>query len=208
MKKTSFILQASFSILFAWTSASAQASDTLVKISGPAFVNDLRYNSEQNFLKKNVYKDFGLDACFVQQDMYSALQKLEKLLIEKKLKLVFWDCWRPLSVQQAMWKLVPDSRYVANPKTGSNHNRGIAIDVTLAKEDGTSLEMPTPFDDFTPKAAAQANCSVIDKIKCENRDLLIQLMAQVGLKPVPSEWWHYQVSSGAKKYPIIPDFPK
>ncbi len=207
MKKTSFILQASFSILIAVAAVSAQAAEALIKVSGPAFVNDLRYNTEQNFLKKNVYKDFGLNACYVQKDMYSALQKLEKLLIEKKLKLVFWDCWRPLSVQQAMWKLVPDSRYVANPKSGSNHNRGIAIDVTLAKEDGTHLEMTTPFDDFSPKAAPQASCSGIDKIKCENRDLLIQLMAQVGLKPVPTEWWHYQVSSGVK-YPIISDFPQ
>ncbi len=99
--------------------------------------------------KKNVYKDFGLDACYVHLDLYKALQKLEKTLAAKKLKLVFWDCWRPLTVQQAMWKLVPDARYVANPKSGSNHNRGIAMDVTLAKEDGTYLEMPTPFDDFT-----------------------------------------------------------
>jgi len=192
-------------LLLLWIPLSAQAGASLVKFSGPAFINDLRYNSEQNFLKKNVYKDFGLDACYVHPELEAALQKLAPLLAAKQLKLVFWDCWRPLSVQEAMWKLVPDSRYVANPKSGSNHNRGIAIDVTLAKEDGTYLEMPTPFDDFTAHAAPTAPCSPAEKQKCGNRDLLISLMAQVGLKPVPTEWWHYQL---AGKYPIIADFPK
>ncbi len=191
---------------YSWSSESNPGS-TLIKVSGPTFITDLRYNTGQNFLKKNVYKDFGLEACYVHPDLYQALQKLEKLLAEKKLKLVFWDCWRPLSVQQAMWKLVPDSRFVANPKSGSNHNRGIAMDVTLAKEEGIYLEMPTPFDDFTAKASPYYACPPAEKQKCKNRDLLIELMAQVALKPLNSEWWHFQVPNGGK-YPIIPDFPK
>ncbi len=128
-------------------------------------------------------------------------------MAEKKLKLVFWDCWRPLTVQQAMWKLVPDARYVANPKSGSNHNRGIAMDVTLAKEDGTYLEMPTPFDDFTAKASPHHACPPAEKQKCENRNLLIELLTEIRLKPIDTEWWHFQIPSGGK-YLIIPDFPK
>lgn len=184
---------------------SASAAPSLVKVAGPAYVNDLRYNSEQNFLKKNVYKDFGLDACYVHPDLQAALQKLEPLLVARQLKLVFWDCWRPLSVQQAMWKLVPDSRYVANPKVGSNHNRGIAIDATLAREDGSLLEMPTAFDDFSAKAWPQAPCAPAERQKCENRDLLIQLMRQAGLQSLATEWWHFQLPG---KHPLIPDFPK
>jgi len=183
------------------------ANEELIKVSGPNSILDLRYNTEQNFLKKNVYKDFCLETCYVHPDLYPALQKVEKILTQKKLKLVFWDCWRPLKVQEAMWKLVPNPRYVADPKQGSNHNRGVAIDVTLAKQDGTYLDMPTSFDDFTPKASTIYQCSNDEKQKCKNRDLLIRLMKQVGLEVLPTEWWHFQIP-GAEKYPIISDFSK
>lgn len=204
MKKSLFFLVLAFQILFLGLQT-AFATELLMKLSGPAFINDLRYNSEQNFLKKNIYESFALDACYVHKDLYSALEKLEKSLVSRKLKLVFWDCWRPAAVQEAMWKLMPDPRYVADPKSGSNHNRGIAIDVSLANEDGKLLDMPTPFDDFSAKAASTAPCKVQDKIKCENRNLLIKLMAKVGLKPLPSEWWHFQLPGA---YPLIPTLPK
>lgn len=188
-------------------SSNLLANIQLVKVSGPEYVLDLRYNSDQNFLGKNVYKNFELDACYVLPDIYQSLQKLEKFLAEKKLKLVFWDCWRPLKVQEAMWKLVPDPRYVADPKIGSNHNRGVAIDVTLAKEDGTYLEMPTSFDNFTEKASPSYQCPIDEAQKCKNRDLLIQVMKKAGLEVLPTEWWHFQPAK-AVNYPIIADFPK
>ncbi len=183
------------------------ANENLIKVSGPSFILDLRYNTEQNFLKKNVYKDFCLDACYVHPDLNPALQKLEKILTKKKLKLVFWDCWRPLKVQENMWELMPDERYVANPTKGSNHNRGVAIDVTLAQKDETYFEMPTAFDDFTLKASSTYQCSIDEKQKCKNRDLLIRLMKQVDLEVLPTEWWHFQIP-GAEKYSIISDFSK
>ena len=180
----------------------AAPSNKLVVLEGPSFLLALRYATEDNFLKKNVYRDFGLDRCWVHPDMAAKLEKLSPILEKKGLKLVLWDCWRPLEVQKAMWKLVPDARYVADPKTGSNHNRGIAVDVSLAKADGTPVEMPTAFDDFTPFAAPRSPCKPERTSLCSNRDLLIEMMAKVGLSPIPTEWWHFQLPS-AKKYPII-----
>ena len=182
--------------------ALAGAASQLEKIEGETFQLDLRYKTDDNFLKKNVYAEFGLEQCWVHPDMYAALQKLAPLLQEKKMKLVFWDCYRPLAVQEAMWKLVPDARYVANPKTGSNHNRGIAIDVTLADAEGKPLEMPTAFDDFSAKAAPASTCAPADAAKCKNRDLLVELMKAVGLAPINTEWWHFQLPH-AGKYPIV-----
>ncbi|KAB2843113.1 M15 family metallopeptidase [bacterium] len=179
-----------------------KSASPLVLLEGPSFLLALRYNSEDNFLKKNVYRDFRLDRCWVHPDLAAKLQKLAPLLEAKGLKLVLWDCWRPLAVQRAMWALVPDARYVADPKTGSNHNRGVAVDVSLAKADGTPLEMPTAFDDFSPAAAPKAPCKPEHASPCANRDLLFELMAQVGLKPLPSEWWHFQLPN-ANRYPII-----
>jgi len=182
--------------------AIAAAETKLQKVEGDTFILDLRYGTDDNFLKKNVYQSFGLEQCWVQPDLFAALQKLAPKLREQNLKLVFWDCYRPLAVQEAMWKLVPNARYVANPKSGSNHNRGVAIDVTLADAQGSYLVMPTAFDDFSAKAAPDFRCTTDDAEKCKNRDRLIELMKAVGLTPINSEWWHFQLPR-AGKYPIV-----
>ncbi|MFO1463989.1 MAG: M15 family metallopeptidase [bacterium] len=174
----------------------------LVPLEGPAFLLSLKYATEDNFLKKNVYAPFQLDRCYLHADLAAKLKQLAPKLEAKGLKLVLWDCYRPLEVQRAMWKLVPDPRYVADPKTGSNHNRGIAVDVSLANADGTPVEMPTAFDDFSPAAAPTAPCKPEHSSQCNNRDLLITLMAGVGLKPLSTEWWHFQLPN-ANRYPIV-----
>jgi D-alanyl-D-alanine dipeptidase len=105
-----------------------------------------------------------------------------------------------------MWKLVPDSRYVANPATGSNHNRGAAIDVTLADESGNRLEMPTGFDAFGPAAHQEFECPPSRIKACENRDLLYDLLHSAGLSPIPTEWWHFQLPR-ASKLPLLESIP-
>lgn len=189
-------------ILITLFAAQAAEAKPLVRLEGERFLLDLRYNTNDNFLKKNVYNEFGLNQCFVHSDLQAKLAKLEPLLEANKLKLVLWDCWRPVSVQQAMWKIVPDSRYVANPRVGSNHNRGIAVDVTLADDEGRLLEMPTGFDDFSEKASPHYNCRPNEQQKCVHRKLLIHLMGQAGLTPLNSEWWHYQLPQ-ALRYPMV-----
>ncbi|MDR1695410.1 MAG: M15 family metallopeptidase [Endomicrobium sp.] len=174
----------------------------LKKLEGERFITDMKYNSEDNFLKKNVYKDFGIDSVYVHKEVYDKLKALEPVLKEKKLKLVIFDAYRPLEVQKAMWEILPDGRYVANPKTGSLHNRGTAIDVALAYEDGKYLEFPTEFDSFEAKAAHTYVCAPEERYKCENRDLLKSLMESTGLTALRTEWWHYQLPN-AKQYPIL-----
>ncbi|HEY3166595.1 MAG TPA: M15 family metallopeptidase, partial [Candidatus Binatia bacterium] len=199
MKISHFFLAVMF---FGLSAAFAGGQPKLVLLQGDRFVLDLRYATDDNFLKKNVYREFGLNQCYVHPDLAAKLQKLPALLAEKKLKLVLWDCYRPLAVQKAMWKLVPDSRYVADPKMGSNHNRGIAVDATLADENVKLLEMPTGFDDFSSKASPGYVCGTEEKKKCANRALLMEVMGKIGLKPLNSEWWHYQLPN-ANGYPII-----
>ncbi len=104
-----------------------------------------------------------------------------------------------------MWKLVPDARYVADPKVGSNHNRGAAIDVALADETGGLRSFPTPFDDFTYRASPKYQCSEEEKAKCQNRDELIELMKRVGLEVFPTEWWHFQLPK-AETLSVIKNF--
>ena len=179
----------------------------LKKLEGDMFIIDMKYNSEDNFLKKNVYKDFGIESAYVHQDVYDKLKTLEPVLKKKKLKLVIFDAYRPLEVQKAMWEILPDSRYVANPKTGSLHNRGVAIDVALADEAGNYLEFPTEFDSFEAKASHSYECAPKEQHKCENRALLKSLMESIGLTSIRTEWWHYQLPN-AKAYPILSIYKK
>ena len=41
--------------------------------------------------------------------------------------------------------------FLTDPKKGSPHTRGVAVDLTLTKND-IELDMGTDFDDFTEKA--------------------------------------------------------
>jgi len=185
-----------------WLGPAIGKESALKVMAGERFVLDLKYHSTQNFLKKNVYAAFHLNQCWVLSDLEKKLQLLTPQLKAEKLKLVFWDCYRPLEVQKAMWKLVPDPRYVADPLKGSHHNRGAAIDVALQDEQGRLLAFPTPFDDFSPQASSRFPCSSNEREKCENRDKLIALMASVGLEVFPTEWWHFQLPH-PEKYPVI-----
>lgn len=201
MKKSNS--QRKFITVWVLTLAIKTWGDSLVPLEGKRFQLDLKYASSNNFLKKDVYGAFGLKACYVRPELHEKLNALIPVLKQQKKKLVFWDCYRPLKVQEAMWKLVPDARYVADPKIGSNHNRGAAIDVALTDESEHPLEFPTGFDDFTPKASPSYSCRQEEKEKCKNRDQLIQMMKKVGLEVFPTEWWHFQLPS-AEKLPVIP----
>lgn len=167
------------------------------------FVVDLRYATDDNFMHRNLYAPYGIDRCWLHADAADRLMKIIPLLKERKLKLVLWDCWRPNAVQKEMWKIMPDPRYVADPVKGSNHNRGMAIDCTLADDRGRPLPMPTPFDDFSTNADPAYRCDEKGRERCRNRDLQIRLMQAAGFTVNPAEWWHYQpTGADLKRYPV------
>ncbi|MBS1985482.1 MAG: M15 family metallopeptidase [Bdellovibrionales bacterium] len=177
------------------------ALPALVKVEGDRYSLDLRYATTENFLHQNVYAPFHLDECFTLPEARENLKHAEAALAAQKLKLVLLDCFRPLSVQRQMWKILPDPRYVGNPTKGGNHNRGAALDVTLANEQGQRVAMPTKFDDFTSKASTDYVCSPTEKALCQNRDRLKAIMTNAGFESLPSEWWHFQLKH-PERYPV------
>ncbi len=189
-------------IVSAGTSPLLGGSPKLKEISGDRFIIDLRYNTDDNFLKANVYAKFGLDRCYLRSELAEKLLGLSAALAGHKLKLVLFDCYRPLEVQREMWKINSDPKFVADPQKGSNHNRGTAVDAGLAAENGALLLFPTLFDDFTSQASHSFVCPKGEEKACANRELLKKLMTDAGLEPLDSEWWHYQLP-GAKKYSLI-----
>lgn len=165
-------------------------------------VIDLRYATENNFLKTKVYTGADETRCFVLEPLARKLDLAQKALEKDGLGLRVYDGFRPVAVQKRMWAIMPDARYVANPyKGGSLHNRGAAVDLTLVDSKGQEIEMPTPFDTFAERAW-QFSMEPTPQQRA-NRMLLRGVMVQVGLEYIRTEWWHYQLPD-ADKYPILP----
>jgi D-alanyl-D-alanine dipeptidase len=166
----------------------------LVEATGrvPGLLVELRYATEDNFLGKAVYPEGA--RCLLLPGVADRLARVAAALEAQGFRLKAWDCYRPLHVQWAMWKLVPRKGYVADPHTGSNHNRGAAVDVTLVTRDGQPVDMPTPFDTFGPEAHHGSNAGTADARA--HRETLRQAMVQAGFKVNRMEWWHYDAPEG------------
>lgn len=164
----------------------------------PDLLVDFRYATDDNFMKKAVYPKSA--RCLLREGSLVRLAKAATALRGKGYRLKVYDCYRPLSVQWQMWKVFPKPGYVADPKFGSNHNRGGAVDLTLATADGKDVEMPTPYDTFTK--AAHHGYEGGTKATRQNREVLREAMEGAGFKRNRMEWWHYDVPD-SKKYPVL-----
>jgi D-alanyl-D-alanine dipeptidase len=120
------------------------------------------------------------------------------------LGLKIFDGYRPYSVTVKFFDIASDKSFVANPKDGSRHNRGCAIDLTLINlRTGKELEMPTPYDSFAPEAASDFNNLPSEVI--QNRELLRSTMEKNGFRVLNNEWWHFDFN-GWKSFEIM-DIP-
>jgi len=156
------------------------------------FEYDLRYATENNFLKAKVY---DCAECYTRVKTARALVKANADFRSKGLKIKFYDCYRPNSVQYKMWEIVPNPQYVANPVKGSIHNKGGAVDITLVTIAGEELDMGTEFD-FFGKKAYHDNMDLPEEI-LNNRRILKETMEKYGFWSVRTEWWHYNLSSAS-----------
>lgn len=151
------------------------------------FVYELKYATPDNFLKQAVY-DCG--ECYLRKSTAEALVKANEAFKQLGYRIKLFDCYRPLSVQKKMWKILPGTHYVANPAKGSKHNRGAAVDLTLVDAEGKELNMGTPFDFFGKEA--HHTYTEHSKEVLENRKLLKEILDKYNFKSIYSEWWHYE----------------
>jgi D-alanyl-D-alanine dipeptidase len=174
------------------------ADTTFVRLAdfSDDFVYDMRYATDNNFLKAQVY---DCAECYTRVKTVKALLKANSEFITNGVRIKFFDCYRPNDVQYKMWKIVPNPQYVANPVKGSIHNKGGAVDITLVTLDGEPLDMGTDFD-FFGKRAYHDNFDLPQEI-LDNRKLLKETMEKHGFWSTRTEWWHYNLQ-GASKYPI------
>lgn len=164
----------------------------------PALLQEIRYATPYNFTGKTLYP---APVLFVHEEAAKALQRVQEELANEGLGLKIYDAYRPLSVQAAMWKLVPDERYVSNPaKNKGKHTRGTAVDVTLVDRLGKELKMPTDYDDFSEKAHRQSRAWTEEERA--NSQKLEEVMKKHGFLPFSFEWWHFDYVDW-EKYPPL-----
>ena len=168
---------------------------------------ELKYSTTDNFVKKDVYGD--LENAYLQPDIAKKLARASAILQKNHpgYRLLIYDAARPNSVQYILWNeiKVPERQkpqYVADPKIGSIHNFGCAVDLTVANAKGVPLDMGTPYDFFGPLAYPRSESQMLaqgklTKAQLANRQILRQAMTQAGFRQNTTEWWHYDGLSRA-----------
>lgn len=158
------------------------------------FIYNMKYATADNFLKTKVY---DCEACYLRYKTVKALIKANEKFIKKGYKIMLFDCYRPLDIQKKMWQIVSNPNYVADPKKGSIHNRGGAVDITLVDSTGVAIDMGTSFDFFGIEASHDYE-NLADEVK-ENRRMLRKIMTRSGFRIFESEWWHYNLKNARRE---------
>lgn len=150
---------------------------------------DIRYARTDNFVGKIVYPEAR---AFLQRPAAEAVLKVHRKLKERGLGLMIFDGYRPWRITKLFWEVTPEEKrkFVANPKNGSKHNRGCAVDLSIYDlKTGNLLDMPSDFDEFTERASPDYKGGTAEQTK--NRDLLRKMMEAEGFIVNANEWWHF-----------------
>jgi zinc D-Ala-D-Ala dipeptidase len=159
----------------------------------------LAYATPQNLTGKPIYRQAR---CYLHPDAEARLKRAVALARPLGLRLKLLDAFRPSEAQWKLWNARPDPAFLADPRRGSPHSRGVALDLTLIDAAGAELDMGTPFDAFTP-LSHHANTE-IPLAAQRNRFLLLGLMSAAGWDFYGNEWWHYQLFD-SRQYPVLGD---
>jgi len=179
-------------------------SSPLVEVQkvDPSIYVELKYKTADNFMNEVLYDaDFR---CFLRPEVAQRVARVQAHLRGQGYGLKIFDGYRPLSVQKRMFARFPQPGFVADPKKGSNHNRGAAVDLTLVDLEGNQLPMPSEYDEFSERAHIEYQGGSVQERK--NRKILQQAMTQEGFRPLRSEWWHFD-DPKAKTYAVLDILP-
>lgn len=149
-------------------------------------INKMAYATEKNFTKQKIYP---CAECYLRNEVAKALIKANEIAKKQNLKIVIYDCYRPLSIQKRMYDIVKNTNYVAHPSKGSKHNKGCAVDVGLADFENNLLNMGTEFDDFSENS--HYSNTAFNSEERRNRKILRKLMIEAKFLPYDKEWWHF-----------------
>ncbi len=165
----------------------------------PGIVYDLKYASTDNFAGTDLYG--GHDCAWLHRDAAEALAECARYLGKKDpdLRLLVLDALRPHRVQEDMWGRLKDTPlriYLADPARGSIHSFGMAVDITIARSDGTWLDMGSGFDELAERSHPEFEArfladGTLTLLQVGNRQLLRDTMKAGGFMGIRTEWWHF-----------------
>ncbi len=150
---------------------------------------DIRYATNNNLVGRPVYTEAR---AFLQRPAAEALAKVNNELKSLGYGLLIFDGYRPWSVTKIFWDITPKEKkkFVANPKEGSKHNRGCAIDLSLFEiATGKEVEMTGEYDEMSERSYPDYKGGTEKQRKM--RDLLRSKMEANGFKVYEFEWWHF-----------------
>lgn len=157
---------------------------------------DIRYATSNNFVGKPVYTEAR---AFLQRPAAEALVKVSKALKPMGYGLLIFDGYRPWSVTKLFWDITSDEnkKFVANPKNGSRHNRGCAIDLSLYDlKTGNEVPMTGEYDEMSQRSYPDYKGGTQEQRNA--RDLLRKVMESNGFKVYTYEWWHFDYQDWEK----------
>lgn len=160
----------------------------------------LAYATPNNFTGEPVYTENA--RCFLHPKAAECLMHAIELARIQGYTLKIFDAYRPTEVQWALWNHSPDPNFLADPRRGSPHSRGVAIDLNLCDAQGNELDMGTPFDAFTP--LSHHGSTEISAQAQLNRFVLMGIMTTAGWDFYRNEWWHYQLFN-SREYTLFSD---
>ena len=168
----------------------------------PTLHLEVRYAATNNFMHRPMYRQAR---AFLQRPAAEALVRAQQSLRAEGYGLLIFDGYRPWSVTKAFWDAAtPEQRaieFVANPKKGSRHNRGCAVDLTLCElATGKEVEMPSAYDEFSDRAFPDFAGGTAETRA--RRDLLRKAMESNGFSVYKAEWWHFDYNDWPH-YPIL-----
>lgn len=161
---------------------------------------DIRYAGTDNFMGAVFYRQAK---AYLQRPAAEALAAAHDELREAGYGLMIFDAYRPWYVTWMFWEATPENlrHFVADPASGSRHNRGAAVDLTLYDlQTGQPVPMGSEFDEFTERS--YPDYPGLTPRERANRDRLRRAMEAHGFAVYPYEWWHFDHRSWPD-YPIM-----
>jgi CubicO group peptidase (beta-lactamase class C family)/D-alanyl-D-alanine dipeptidase len=157
---------------------------------------DIRYATTNNFLSTPFYTSAK---AYLQRPAAEALVRVHKKLAKQSYGLLVYDGYRPWSVTKMFWDATPEKQrvFVADPRQGSRHNRGCAVDLTLYdRNTGRPVEMVGGYDEMSDRSYADYLGGT--SLQRYHRDLLRRAMQEEGFTVYEAEWWHFDYKDWRK----------
>jgi D-alanyl-D-alanine dipeptidase/kynurenine formamidase len=166
----------------------------------PTIRLDIRYATAGNLTGRPVYMQAR---AFLERPAAEALVRASRALRPQGYGLLVFDGYRPWSVTKLFWDITPEKKriFVADPKKGSKHNRGCAVDLSLYDlATGREVEMGGAYDEMSDRS--YVTYDRIDAAARARRDALRAAMEHEGFFVYPWEWWHFDFKDWTS-YPIL-----